>query len=255
MQLTVTSRPVRELAPLHNLYQAEANCQIVRDSFWSRGFLDAWAVEVNGRLAGYGATANRYDAGRLLEFYVLPAYRSHAPAMCRSVIAASQATHMEAQSNIPLTHLLLHDCATEIRAEKVLFADACTTHLASPEGVVFRRRSDANESPVFEHRHEPIGDWVIELRGEIVATGGFLTHYNPPYADLYMEVAEPSRRRGIGSYLIQELKRVCYESGHRPAARCDMKNHASRNTLEKAGLLACGHVLVGSVKQADSQEE
>jgi GNAT superfamily N-acetyltransferase len=33
-------------------------------------------------------------------------------------------------------------------------------------------------------------------------------HYNPPYGDVYMEVAEPFRRRGLGAYLVQELKRI-----------------------------------------------
>ena len=79
----------------------------------------------------------------------------------------------------------------------------------------------------------------------VVATGGFLTHYNPPYADIYMEVDEAHRRRGYGSYLIQELKRVCYETGRIPAARCDVSNAGSRSTLEKAGLLPCARLLTG----------
>lgn len=248
MQFEARQRALQDLAALHDLYRAEANCQIIRDSFWSRGLLDAWAVESNGRLAGYGAVANRYDKGRLIEFYTLPEYRRYAAAMARGVIAGSGATHVEAQSNIPHMHILLHDCATEIQAETILFADAGVTHLASPPGAVFRRRSDMGNAPLFEHRHEPEGDWVIEIEGEIAATGGFLTHYNRPYADLFMEVAEPWRCRGIGSYLIQEVKRVCYAAGHRPAARCGIANQASRSTLEKAGLMACGHLLAGIVR-------
>jgi RimJ/RimL family protein N-acetyltransferase len=85
----------------------------------------------------------------------------------------------------------------------------------------------------------------------VVATGGFLSHYNPPYGDIYMEVAEPFRRMGFGSYLIQELKRVCCEAGKKPAARCNPDNLASRRALEKAGLLPCGHFLVGEVKPLD----
>ena len=83
--------------------------------------------------------------------------------------------------------------------------------------------------------------------GRVVATGGFLCHYNPPYGDLYMEVAEHARRQGYGSYLIQELKRVCYEAGRLPSARCSPENEASRRTLERAGLLSCGRLLVGEV--------
>jgi GNAT superfamily N-acetyltransferase len=62
-----------------------------------------------------------------------------------------------------------------------------------------------------------------------------------------MEVDEPYRRRGFGSYLVQELKRIAYEGGHVPAARCNAANVASRRTLEKAGMLPCGRILTGDV--------
>jgi GNAT superfamily N-acetyltransferase len=107
--------------------------------------------------------------------------------------------------------------------------------------------TDAEKERVFEHKHEPVGDWVIEHSGMVVATGGALFHYNPPYGDLFMEVHETHRRQGFGSYLIQELKRSCYEIGKVPAARCNASNVGSRNTLQKAGMLPCGRILVGEV--------
>jgi hypothetical protein len=60
-----------------------------------------------------------------------------------------------------------------------------------------------------------------------------------------MEVAEPFRRRGYGSYLVQELKRACYEMGRVPAARCGASSGASRATPPKAGLLPGPRVLTG----------
>ena len=61
---------------------------------------------------------------------------------------------------------------------------------------------------------------VVEADGSVVTTGGAYYHYNPPYGDIFMEVSEPARRQGFGSYLVQEVKRVCYETGKKPAARC-----------------------------------
>jgi GNAT superfamily N-acetyltransferase len=86
--------------------------------------------------------------------------------------------------------------------------------------------------------------------GAVAATGGILFHYNPPYGDIYMAVAEPFRRRGYGSYLVQELKRTCYGMGKIPAARCNASNAASRATLQKAGFLPCARILSGQI--ADS---
>jgi GNAT superfamily N-acetyltransferase len=93
-----------------------------------------------------------------------------------------------------------------------------------------------------------VGEWLIEVEGSIVATGGIALQYNLLYADLYMEVDEPHRRRGYGSYLKQELKRASYEMGRIPAARCNVANAASRATLQKAGLLPCARILSGVLR-------
>jgi len=93
-----------------------------------------------------------------------------------------------------------------------------------------------------------VGDYILELNKEVVASGGFLLHYNFPFADLYMEVKEDHRRQGLGSYLIQELKKQCYLAGRVPAARCNMDNVASGTTLTKVGLAVAGFMLIGAVK-------
>ena len=63
-----------------------------------------------------------------------------------------------------------------------------------------------------------------------------------------MAVVEGERRKGYGSYLVQEVKRVCYEAGKRPSARCNRDNVGSRRTLEKAGMLPCARLLAGKVR-------
>jgi GNAT superfamily N-acetyltransferase len=64
-----------------------------------------------------------------------------------------------------------------------------------------------------------------------------------------MEVTEGFRRRGLGSYIVQQVKRECYLAGCVPAARCSMENVASRATLLRAGLEIAGYMLLGEVKQ------
>jgi len=111
-------------------------------------------------------------------------------------------------------------------------------------GAVFRARRDGDQ--VFAHKVEP-GGYVVASTGEVVATGGFMLHYNMPFADLHMEVREDRRRRGFGGFLLQELKKECYLAGRVPAARCELRNEASRATLTKAGLRVCGFMLTGNV--------
>ncbi len=181
------------------------------------------------------------------EFFVLPAYRGSALPMFKRRVEAGKARRIVAQSNDVLLALMLYDYAGEITSDTVLFHDAVATSLAIP-GAIFRPVAEADEDRIFEHRLEPVGEWLLEHDGAVVATGGIATHYNPPYADLFMEVVERSRRRGYGSYLIQELKRACYETGRVPAARCNVANAASRATLQRAGMLPCARLLSAVLK-------
>jgi GNAT superfamily N-acetyltransferase len=247
MNIQIHRAEHNDVEAMRGLYRQEMNCQIIYDSFFSRGLADLYLILVEGRIGGYGAVSNKYDKGRLIEFHILPHLHRHALPIFRELLAASRATSIVAQTNNPLTLMMLYDCAKKITTEKILFHDALTTQLVCSNGL-FRHSKPEEAGAIFPHSHEPVGDWVIEANGVIVATGGFLCHYNPPYGDIYMEVAEPARLRGFGSYLVQELKRVCYEAGKRPAARCNPDNVGSRRTLEKAGLLPCGRLLVGKVK-------
>jgi GNAT superfamily N-acetyltransferase len=237
MDVRVTPDTHEEVAGMREAFRREANCQIIADSAIRRGIADAYLVFVDEKIAGYGGIWNKYHEGRAMEFHTGPDFRRHALPMFSELLKVGRATHVAAQTNMPLMTVLLFDCANNIQAENFLFADGPTTALECP-GSVFR--------PV-KPEDKRDDDWVLEVQGEVVAWGGYLTHYNPPYADLYMETAEDRRRKGYASYFLQELKRVTREASYVPAARCNGDNVASRKTLEKAGLLVCGRLLVGEV--------
>lgn len=245
-QIQVARVEADRVTPLRELHRREMNCQIIADSFPRRGLSDSYLLALDGRTAGYGLVANRYYPDTVNEFYTVPECRGEAFPLFRALLQASGATDVRAQSNDPLLSLMLYDTTMDITSDTILFHDGVTTCLPSPGGVL-RRVGEADKEHLFPHHTEPPGDWLIELDGAAVATGGALYHYNPPYGDLYMEVQEGFRRRGFGSYLLQELKRVCYEEGKAPAARCSVENVASRRCLERAGMLPCGRVLQGRV--------
>jgi GNAT superfamily N-acetyltransferase len=247
MTIDVARADVNDVHPLRELHRREMNCQIVHDSFPRRGFSDAYFFRLDGRTAGYGLIANKHFPDTVNEFYVLPAYRGSALPMFRALLAAGGAKQIRAQTNDRLLTLMLYDCATDIRSENILFHDGITTSLACPSKGTFRAATESDAEPLRAAGLEADAKWLIEVGGVPVAAGGVLTHYNPPYGDIYMAVSEPHRRRGFGSYLVQELKRVAYETGLAPAARCNVDNVASRRTMENAGLLACGRILLGRV--------
>jgi GNAT superfamily N-acetyltransferase len=222
------------IAPLRELHRQEMNCQIVHDSFPRRGLSDPYVILADGVVVGYGLIDNKFNPGTVDEFFVVLSHRRWALPMFRQVLEASAAQRIRAQTNDRLLLLMLYDCAANITVENVLFADALTTSLTCPDGILRRKPGDEEE-------------WQISVADEVAATAGLLFHYNPPFADIYMEVAEPFRRRGFGSYIVQEIKRVAHDIGKIPAARCNADNVASRRTLEKAGMLPCGRILKGDV--------
>jgi GNAT superfamily N-acetyltransferase len=202
----------------------------------------------NNEKIGYGSikgNENISDRDTLFEFYIMPSFRKLSSGAFLELLQSSKANFIECQSNDILLSSLLYEFGQNISSEVILFEECFTSNL-KVENILFRKRN--GDDVVFEHKGEPVGDYVLQRENDIVATGGFLLHYNMPFADLYMEVKEQCRRQGLGSYLIQELKKQCYLSGRVPAARSGIENIASRATLLKAGLRIAGYVLLGQVK-------
>src|SRR5262249_38284994 len=236
----------KEITRLGEVQRQAMGCQIMHDSFPRRGFSDPYLLRVEGRVAGYGLVAERHWPETVHEFYTLPDYRAAALPLFRQFLEVSRATRVLAQTNDRLLLLMLYDCGANITSETILFEDGFTTHLTCPAGQL-RKVTEADKERLTAQQRDPGSEWMIECDGVPVATGGVTFHYNPPYGDLYMGVHEAHRRRGFGSYLVQELKRIAYEIGKTPAARCNVSNTASRSTLQKAGMLPCCRLLTGDV--------
>jgi GNAT superfamily N-acetyltransferase len=238
---------LKDIQALRALFLQETNFQIRYNACHERGWTDSYLLMVDDVTVGYGSIKGREIEGRdtVFEYFVVQAFRRAGSALFRHLLAVSGARFIECQSNDLLLSSMLYEFSSSVSADVVLFQDHTATELSVPGALVRPRRSD---DLVFEHSSEPVGDYVVELGGEVAATGGFLLHYNKPYADLYMEVREDCRCRGIGSFLLQELKRQCYLAGRVPAARCGMRNAASRAALLKAGLRVCGFMLTGKAE-------
>jgi GNAT superfamily N-acetyltransferase len=182
----------------------------------------------------------------ILEFYVIREHRERAFELFETFHEACGAELMEVQSNDVVATVMLHTYARDIKSESILFHDGFTTTLASKEARLEQLTSDDEIRRALVERQGG-GEWRLQMGAETVATGGILFHYNAPYGDVYMDVAAPFRRRGFGATLVQELKRIAYELGAIPGARCNPQNVPSRRTLQKAGFVPFAHILTGSI--------
>ena len=248
MKINIFKTDLKEILPLRNLFLQENNFQIRYNACHERGWTDSYLVTQNEITIGYGSVKgkeNISDRDTVFEFYIIPSFRNIASLAFSALLDSSKVSFIECQTNDLLLTSLLYQHAQNIQSDTILFKEHSTTFLTANK-LNFRKRND--DDIVFEHFSEPVGDYVAVLNNEVIATGGFLLHYNKPFADLYMEVNKDHRRKGVGSFLIQEIKRECYLAGRVPAARCSIDNIGSKATLIKAGLGIAGYMLSGKVK-------
>lgn len=245
--------PALDTLPLRTKFREEMNRQIVHDSLHQRqGWSQSYLLELNGTAAGFGGVAIAgpwKDKPTLFEFYVQPEYRTRMFDLCDALLATSGASFFEVQTNEPCLPILAHAYGRDIVSESIVFADHITTTLAA-DGAVFRSTTSTEEVRQCIAQRAGGPEAVLEVDGMVAGKGGVLFHYNRPYGDVYMEITEAFRRRGLGAFLVQELKRLAYELGAIPAARCNTNNAASRHTLQRAGFAPCAHILVGAIAAA-----
>jgi len=248
MQVHLKPGSAPNALPLRVRYREEMNCQIVHDSIHLRsGWTETFLLHIGGPAVGFATVAIDgpwKDKRTVLEFWVLPAYRTRAFELFEAFLATADCKSMEVQSNDTLVTVMLHTFAREIGTEKIVFRDGYTTSLPSG-GAVLRCVTPEAETRAMLEERAGATEYVLELDGEPAGQGSILFHYNLPYVDLSMEVNESVRRLGFGSYIIQELKRLAYELGAIPGARCDPTNVPSRRTLQKAGMVPYANMLVG----------
>ena len=237
----------QDIEKFRHLFLQENNFQIRYNASHERNWSDSWLLYVDGVPAGYGSVKGKDDLkarDAVFEFYPILPFRKYQRQLFQSLLQESKATWIECQSNDGILSPMMYEYADNIFSDVILFREDVITDMKNP-GVLFRSRIEGE--PVFDHTVEPAGDYVLEISGEIIATGGFMLHYNPPFADLYMEVRADMRRKGYASYLLQELKKECYLHGRVPAARCSIGNKGSSGALIKAGMKISGYMLTGTV--------
>ena len=250
MQFLAKPSSADDILALRTRHRQEMNCQIVHDSIHRReGWTLSYLLERAGVPVGFGSVAIGgpwKDKPTLLEFYLTPEHRNKAFCLFETFLESSGARFFEAQTNDVLLTSMALTYGKDLAVEKIVFHDGLTTTHVRVGGTLRQVIPDEEIRTALERRQGG-GEWLLELDGAPAGKGGLLFHYNRPYGDLYMEVSEPFRRRGLGAYLVQELKRISYDLGAVPCARCNPGNLASRLTLQSAGFVPCAQIIVGSI--------
>lgn len=250
MPASVRVCSLQDIAQFRDGYRREMNCQIIHDSIHARpGWTTEYCFDLNGEAVGYASVAIGgpwRNSHALYEFHVKHEFRHRIFDLFETLISTCAASRVETQTNDVILAMLLHTYGHNIHAEAILFEDRFETQLA-PEHSGFRATRPEDAHLLTNLDLDDTAGWLVTFNGNIAGAGGVLYHYNRPYGDIYMKIAEPFRGQGLGAYLVQELKRACRAGGHVPAARCNVENRASRLTLQKAGFVPCGNLITGDL--------
>ena len=245
--------PPLEVMALRREHRKEVNAQIVHDQISEReGWTRTYRLERDGEAVGFGSVAIAgpwKDKPTLFEFFLRTEERARAFTWFEEFLQVCRATRLEVQTNEQLLTTLALAYGRNLETEAVVFRHGEDTQIPS-NGVRLSLVTPGEEVQKAIEQRRGGGEWVLKLGDQVVGKGGVLCHYNPPYGDLHMEIAEPFRRRGWGSYLLQELTWECRRFGVTPVARCNVNNVASRRTLQRAGFVPCALIVAGNLGPA-----
>jgi RimJ/RimL family protein N-acetyltransferase len=239
--MIITKVALKNLGDLRTKFLAEIDNQFTYDKCHLYGWADTWLFTIERSVAGYGAVwgkEKREDRDSIMEFFLEPEFRKDAHAIFAKFRDACGATWIESQSNDPFLSEMLFEFATGIYAEAILFEDDFTSSISFDHTKLVSAGPSDNQ---FDR------SYLLKYKGEVVGSGGLLLNYNFPYADIYYAIDEPHRRKGFGSFFVQELKKAAYNMGRVPAARTNIDNMISKRTMMKAGLKPCGWRLGGKI--------
>ena len=239
MQVQVDKASLHEIQDLRELSLQEYHFQFVHDKCYGAGWSDTYLFSIGNETIGFGSVWGKDDRkarDTIFDFYLLPSHQKLTNSIFSKFSMVCKASFIECQTNHALQSQMMFAYARNIYAEAILFEDSLQTELKIPD-TLFKKNASSEEG----------AEYVLEYAGQKVAGGGYVWNYNFPYIDMYYEVKEDHRKRGFGSLITQELKREAYRLKRVPAARCNIKNNASKATLIKAGMKVCGHMLIGEL--------
>lgn len=228
------------------------------DGMWEGAVIahaTCWEIQDQEQRAGYFCIGSDND---LLRFHLFENYQAQAQEIFRWVVSTFGIQYAIASTIEPLYFSLCLDNQVSIALHSYLFRDNKRIELVSGlSNSIFRQAEKRELDDIvrfYRANTEGSGEWIeVFLRERLdreelfilydrqilVATGECIpSQKQPPYADLGMVVAQSYRSRGVGSFMLTQLKKHCYEAGWKPICSCAADNHASKKAIEKAGFIS-----------------
>lgn len=247
-----------EVADLKRSYLA--SLPVPLDGMWESGFIPMashWELRHGDERAGYMCIA---DDGKLLQFYVVPAFENHAAEFFSRVIAREDVRGAMVSTFESVYLSLCLDVHKTVRVHTYLYHDT-EAEAASPEGLEGARFTVVRpeDQPRIEAMQRAsldvdLGAWLtgylqglisrgelfVLTRGEeILGTGECrVSQTQPPHADLGVIVARDHRRLGLATHILRRLKVECRGRDLVPICSTTAENVGAQKSIARAGFVS-----------------
>lgn len=264
MRLPMLSlHPITDLAAIQDLKTAYLKNLIAPlDGMWDTGFINPsphWEMRVDGKRAGYYA-AN--DEGALLQFYVLPAFASHARALLDHVIGQETITQAVATTIDPAFLSLCLDAHQSLTVHTYLYeplSEALHPSPPLPNGTTLRpvvaaefERTLALQVDCLSLPDEMMG-WLRGYTSNLIDRGELFvlcqddtwlglgecrkSDTQPGIADLGMMVEPNQRGKGLATAILSRLRAHCNEHNLHPICSTTVTNEGAQKAIARAGFV------------------
>jgi GNAT superfamily N-acetyltransferase len=188
----------------------------------------------------------------ILEFYVIDEYLAHSDEIFIKALSDFNIKNSIAKSfdflimSISLTHSkssIVEGCLFRDFIGNEIEANARISHRLATINDFEMLKNHMEE--VFDHEQEILdvlhqdGMNIYSIDEKMIGYGIFQRSIEGRNSfDIGMYVVPDERKKGYGSYIINDLRLLCKQNGWYPTLGCDINNIGSRKTLEKAGFVS-----------------
>ncbi|URZ07646.1 GNAT family N-acetyltransferase [Clostridium felsineum] len=229
------------------------------DGFWQNVEVansKCYEILYDGIAAGHFCVNSRK---MLVQFYVSKEYYVRGEEIFKYIIKSEIVEKAAVSTKEPKFMALCLDYQKNIAVDSYIFTDneKIRYELNSFSKLSFRlaQKQDIDEikskcATAFEGYYDDLIDnnqlFVLYDNDNLLGIGEFriIKTHGEKYGDIGMHVVEKYREKGMGTYIIVKLKEHCYIKNLIPMACCDVKNSASKKTLEKSGFIADHRIIV-----------
>lgn len=232
------------------------------DDMWEHGIIpkgDYYEI-VNGQRIGYFVLDNNHA---MLQFYIKKASRQILGQVFKHILETFHVEHALVSTYDPIFLSLCIEESQTIEINSILYRGINTETIEKPLASIEVTNAVAEDfDSVIKYHEEKVdisGEWLIEYCKNLIGNNGLFLYKSdneiigtgeirvslssPAYCNVGMTVAKDYRNKGIGSFILSDLKVNAQSRELKVICSTSIDNIASQKTILKSGFFPYNRIL------------